>query len=1064
MHAQVPLIVPLKVCKNHAYIYDMSTVPCILAPDDFLDGARTGFDVDAEFKEHPTTRTILDSQVRPRQGVTGQISGILNAPAMIFAHPDHEIYASTHGLTLRHPVMRSGALFIDYLQAMGEDISLRRCEHAPTVDSLPPFQVDLYAFFALAENTMVFTDAYKDDMRQLAIQGCITQQRRLTSRDIIGVDNWQLDYVRLNAIVTWNRRDYGLRLRWIDVGALHGVASYRDLLVNTGLPTEDKDWGKDSGMITKMDEAYFLFPQEYDDYALGDLHIYKALKENVNNFARIHTAIDLHRHFKVPHLTIGRTIATMFEGTVLSQFGVDPDDREWKHDTLHNACHYGTAEYYRKRTLYTSAVLAKVIGGRVGAHRIILASLDAPWCDLDLASCYGNGLRMQDYAFGRPMVTEYEVDSAINTHDTLRQWLHKRHYGTTKNELVPGLWLAYVSLKPDTTLTYPQTFFASWFGFNAKGRSITLPPPDEWIIDLQDQVCELAVDSGNVKIFTHTIDYAALGHNGLEWILYACDPQQRDELLDHLYVMSAAYYKRSERVPTIAALQEAWQHHQGQNTCDDVLLPDKHGKPVTTQLKQAQECYAWTSKRLDTLLVDQLLANRELYPKKTPLNTLFKLITNGLFGDLVSPYFAIGNVIVGGNITERGRAACWYCETSFNGVQSITDGTQLNLNEVTYLRNPRRKRLTMRSVYPLRLDHNLHEKNIVLRPLGGYDRITLDSEPERKTLHRWKDGVDFPITDTLLDATTTPPTWSKHIDAWINPTAMTHMQSLWDTRITVLHQPCTKLIVLNKGSQQGPPQIDYTPRKGVFEFEMKDVYTRAAFSGAANHLLWNAHDSVLKARSYHRTRRYDGYRLENGVLVPDDRYAVYNPPTVFLTAMLDNPRAIPRGTAYAYLKMIKPDELRIRWKTLFQYTPLSQGDSYCVPGLLREYSHSQFRFRCPSQWKAVEQEYMRCKKRFGQYVECFFLNADGTLDYLTMIREVQKALEKKDTMSLIHAFDPNDHFTRHGGIREHPAFLTLQTLKARLHTVYHGDVDELDLETLQDDDRPLYSFSLAMEQ
>ena len=591
MKSQVNLILPYVSCRNHAYIYDLSKIPSQPSLEDYAKGVRCGFNVDAEFKEHPTAVTILDSQVKPRQGVTCQISGILDAPAMIFAHPDHEIYAASHNppLVLRHPVFRSGALFIDYLQALGENISIRRCDRTSLIDKLPRFEVDLFAFFALAENTMVFTGEYKEEMRQLAIQGCITQQRRLTSRDIVGPDNWQLDYVRLGAIVTWNGLDYGLQVRWIDVCALHGVASYRDLLVNAGLPTDDKDLMKELGMIERMDEAYFLYPEEYDTYALGDLHIYKALLKNNENFERIHHALGLPP--KPPHLTIGRTIATMFEGSVLTQFGVDPDDTDWKKDTLHKACYYGNAEYFRKRTTQTSAVISKVVGGRVGAHRILLASLDAPWADMDLAACYASILRTQQYVFGRPMLTEYEVDSEINNHDTLRQWLKKRGYWTERNELVPSLWLAYVSLRPNYTLKYPQTFFASWFGFNAKGRNITLPPPDEWIIDLQEDKFELAVDSGNVKILTHRIEYAALGQHGLEWILYGCDTTQRNELLDNLYVMSAAYYKRSDRVPTIAALQEVWNNPQGENTCQDIMLPDKQGKLVSTQLKKGQECY-----------------------------------------------------------------------------------------------------------------------------------------------------------------------------------------------------------------------------------------------------------------------------------------------------------------------------------------------------------------------------------------------------------------------------------------------------------------------------------------
>src|SRR6516164_244668 len=89
MKSQVNLILPYVSCRNHAYIYDLSKIPSQPSLEDYAKGVRCGFNVDAEFKEHPTAVTILDSQVKPRQGVTCQISGILDAPAMIFAHPDH---------------------------------------------------------------------------------------------------------------------------------------------------------------------------------------------------------------------------------------------------------------------------------------------------------------------------------------------------------------------------------------------------------------------------------------------------------------------------------------------------------------------------------------------------------------------------------------------------------------------------------------------------------------------------------------------------------------------------------------------------------------------------------------------------------------------------------------------------------------------------------------------------------------------------------------------------------------------------------------------------------------
>src|SRR5262245_52523482 len=115
MSEQVPLIIPFNACRNHAYIYDIDKIPIEPALEDYVKGARAGFNVDFEFKEYPTSYTVMDSLVLPRKGVTGQISGILSGPAIIFDHPDHIAYAKATDRKhlLRHRPMVSEALFID---------------------------------------------------------------------------------------------------------------------------------------------------------------------------------------------------------------------------------------------------------------------------------------------------------------------------------------------------------------------------------------------------------------------------------------------------------------------------------------------------------------------------------------------------------------------------------------------------------------------------------------------------------------------------------------------------------------------------------------------------------------------------------------------------------------------------------------------------------------------------------------------------------------------------------------------------------------------------------------
>jgi hypothetical protein len=1036
MSPQVTSIIPLNACRNHAYLYDLAKIPDVLSDEQCTNGIRIAVNLDTEFVEHPPCHAIATAHADNRQGVTVQVSGALDGPEMIFVHPDHAIYAGLTNQPLRHPVMQSECIVVDYLRALGYDVDLHRCDRASYVDALPVCQLDLLAFFAVAELCMVFTGACKQDVKSLVLQHAITQNRRLATRDITRCDDWQLDYCRMPWILTLDGHEYGVRLRWIDVAGLHGVASYRDLLINTGFDVDVKDTIKDLGLITKMHEAYFSHPQEFDEYALGDLKIYPALVRNNANWQHIYETVDLGPYAKSPCLTIGKSIAQLFEGGILQQFDVmydqesSDDNRSYlstKDEVLNAVCYYGSAAYFRAKVDSTGVYLAKVFGGRCRTHRVTLPNFAGVLCDLDLSGCYGQGLRAQAYPLGRPFVLQWPIDSHINAYPTLREFLHDRKYHTQRNELMPGLWTACVTLPPGYMLTHPQSFFSSWFDFNAR-KDTNVVPVDELILDLQEPSLELAVDSGNTKIFHNRIDNAILTQDGLEWILYACSTPQREELLDNLRVISAAYYKQSDHVATVDLLRQRLQEHQGKNTCRDVIRDG-----VTTMEQLGQECYAWTSVNLGALLVDKLLANRQLYPKKTPLNTLYKLIVNGLFGDMVSPYFAIGNTIVGNNITARARAACWYMEASLNGVQSITDGVQFDVNKVVYPRRSQKQRVMPQAILDLRYERNTHKaKNLTLKPLGSFDEIALGYDAGQKVLYCRTNGQGTTLTTKFV---------GKDIDTWLNQEAMRHMQTLWPQGISVLHASSTSIKVLNAGSEQNQPIIEYVPRIGQFEFEMKDLYTSAAFHSSANHILVNSDGVELKARSYNKKIEYYAYRLVNGRLVMSERYQTQSPPYVFLEALRTNPHAVPRGDVYVYRKLVKVDEYRQRYNAFFRHNVLDPGDGYVTCGLLKEFSLSQFTMQSPEQWKALEKEYERCKKRYGQYVECFFLNTDETLDYARMIREVQHQIDQ-GCLSLLKTFDPHDHVTRAHRSREHPAFQTLEAMKAHLETIYGGYVEE----------------------
>lgn len=81
-----------------------------------------------------------------------------------------------------------------------------------------------------------------------------------------------------------------------------------------------------------------------------------------------------------------------------------------------------------------------------------------------------------------------------------------------------------------------------------------------------------------------------------------------------------------------------------------------------------------------------MLEKRAMYSKKDPaqrpMNELIKLAINTIYEVIVSPFFLVGNTIVGNNITARARSMAWYMEKALHGTQTIIDGCCFDMNKV----------------------------------------------------------------------------------------------------------------------------------------------------------------------------------------------------------------------------------------------------------------------------------------------------------------------------------------------------------------------------------------------
>ena len=870
--------------------------------------------------------------------LTIQIRSINLETGVIYAHQDNENSA-------RHNVIKNKIALLDYLNEQGYKTEIIRGIKLDA--NYPIFQFDIYAFFAVAELLRIFQGEYQKDIKDLITNpknAGIEQGRRLRTYTQCG--NQYFNWVEIpNWCLTIDGRKFRVRLSIYDTCAVHGTASYASFCSNSGVTLKYKDNFTDVEKA-KMDVMYLERPEDFDNYALGDLYNYKALLGNMSNFQLIYNSLGLGKYFELPKLTIGSTVSKILESAIKNLFGVGLDDK----DIISRYCKYGSADWLKRKTSYTGCLNAKVDGGRCRNNRPTDTFKFGVLCDIDISGCYGEGLRVQTYPLGIPVVIDYPAKSERNKYQTLRQFLKK--YG---KELVPGLWQARVSLEDDYQLKHKQDYLASWF----PPKDISKMPTDT---EFNDTDQWWTVDNvGEIKILTNEINNAIITHDFIQWLDNVASVRQRKELLDNLYVKTAMFYPASERVNSVDELQDKHKNHNGVNTTEA-----RKYKKTTRKISIEHECHAWYGVNLGELFVDKLLIERKKYPKKTPLNNLYKLCINTVYGDMVSPFFKVGNVVVGNNITARARALAWCMEKGLNGWQSITDGCVFDVNRILYPRYNRRINGEMVvGLYgegsPAHCQFGTLTQDRKLVETGSLKQVEIYKDTETN-----QPGL---IAYDYIDS-------GEHISVdesmnWLNKSAMRHLQYLFPN-LDILHQE-TKDVYGN-------------PRLGQFEFEAKGIYESASFHGSANYsLIWNGKVKIAM-RSYTKKKHIKAELIDGNIELSDD----YQPSKEFLQRLY-NPNSLKRSGVYIKNRILKVGDYRNNYQK-WKDTDVYPGCSVEVSGILHEFSLSQFTFSTYKQYTTWKKEYERFLRKYGQSYEMFFINDDGTLDYQRMVETVDKLI------------------------------------------------------------------------
>jgi len=1030
--------------------------------------------IDTEFY----TETSNTYQQTSRTPLTVQIKGInSDAPGIIYAlHPSVNVGRELVGLK---PFLTPSTMFypLDYLRDVGEiDIEIREAKPS---EIRRRCYIVLYAHFATAEINLIATDTVKQQIKQLQRgkgEQQITAGRRLFCQHVM--PDMTTDTVSLKHIITINKMfEYELFLKVVDTGAIHGIAGYGDVAKAVGynLLYKDNFSSVEKGRMLAMAVER---TKDFEDYAMGDLGIYEILKQFNEQWKLVYEKLGLTPYYREPKLTIGGTVKDLFEASLANYFQITPE--KWNKnltEIINNFIQPGSADELRKWTNFTRAILSKVEGGRCRNNRPTELSLKSepntlglwenPICDIDISGCYGEGQRNQDYPIGKPEIFDYKV-SKNNDYITLRKWLIS--YGVQLDtlikavenndsavwnnqenwgELLSGLWQARMS--NSAPLKYSQDFFASWFMESSHGVDMLAKSLKEMKSDTELQTTEnidFDEDTGNLKVFNNDIKNGVLTHDGLQWILAVASKRQRNELLDNLTITSSAVYCASDKIDVtdgkngLEKLTENTNNWTGKNTTQRIKNED--GK--TSIMMNFREYHGWFSVNLGELLVDSLLIERKkaqiIDGKKSPLDVLFKLCVNTLYGDMVSKFFVTSNPVVGNNITARARALAWYMEKGLHGHQPITDGCAFELNGVLFQktvdingecvnlhredsklaqRNIKKGSLSGKPIFCKWVDTNLlisgDSFNYELiewinnKPFLTVDGNQLECDKEWIEKVR-KDRSKKPINLKSLKLLKKPILIIDDIEIekgaeWIDRMAMLHLQNIFNL-IDVLHRPSASLNV-----DKQTLKVIKQSRIGQFSFETKDIYYSGCFHGSANYLLENPNGQTIKARGYETKREHTGIELDpeqdKFQFLKSTRYgAKNNPAKDLMKQLLENPENITRQ-----IPAIKSGILKVGdYKNLadkYDELGIEPGDNILKPVLMQEFSLSQFTFQTYEQYISWKKVIEKAKMKQKQSLEGYFLNENCTLNLQALCEWVDGAIAS----GVMNPFDELKDKNRH---------------------------------------------------
>ena len=871
---------------------------------------------DSEWKNKPLDEFLTSSVINPRSHLSTQVKHIFNKPFCFFT--DYAISESGNGSLLP---MDYDFIVQDYLKQFGIDSTI----DIDDSDIKYPFlDIWLYSFFGIVDITLLAkSDTNIADLIKQGLNGSqINHDKRLSTEY-----NKPVTFpILINlADIDGNFHPYKLRLRFIDIGALHGNATYKKVCDNVGIDTSAKslmDKYK-SDMLTGL----ILYPQEYITYANGDLNVYDVLVAYESLMQDVYNDLDLSDYFQLPKLTIGATVVDIISAAIFKWQGLEPTvyhNGKHKKSVLKEAMELASADYLKTRLVSSHKyLLGKIHGGRCHNNNPLMRYSENAIADYDIAGAYSSIMQQLPLFIGKP----WFYDSAIDGEKTLKEFL--RCHETDFDD-----WHYVIYVATNELLEYEQDFLVTWKNPNVIKEQKTINGKIKSVAkkhkftdsDGKDvYIANADYKSGACQIYKREVVNTPITSDTVKWIK-SLSKQARNDLLNKLIVKSAIGYKRKDKDKT------------------------------------------WFSINLGELLINRLKGKRAYYKglsnsktdRYNSLQELFKLIINTMYGDFCSKFFVTSNVVLGNNITQAIRLGMYLMEKGLNLQGSITDGCMGSLNKVIYPLDNRSVKLNnLTSLYLLDKRELSRVLHIYLGALDNAKSITLSwdelSTPKLPILTiDYGDKITI-VKDELIDGKL-----HKNVNKWIDAKSWEHLNNLFP---------------------------DFAYLLSFLKIETKDVYDSYVYHGAANYELKNPnHKTPLYAmRGYNKKSdaiaiMYD--ETDNLIKLPD--YDNSSIPQEFLSQLHNG--KIKKLPAFIKPKILKAKEFKAH--NYIERSELQPGDNITSVGMPNYCSLSQFTFLTIKQREEWERAASRLKGKYQETFEVFFTDKNDILDYDLMNREL----------------------------------------------------------------------------